>query len=547
VAPRAGRAWFALGGGTLLSLAMPGMLPGPLAWAGALLVVPGLMAGYALLGGSGRPRRDGYLFGCAFMAWFSWSVHHVMFAAYAAIVLVGGLYFLLVALALAGVGRARGAVYAVAVAAAFWLRAEMPEIHYPHGQPVHALWQLPALLRGVLALGGEPLANALLAALAAALVGCWRGWRLAAPPFATARRRLLLTAAGLVAVGLVGTLLRAAPPAEGQVTVAAVEPGQHPIDLMAGLGTDEGRWQAYRAMLAARLIGPTRELLAAAAPDLVLWPESALWGEGVTGAALAAGSARLSLPRFAGPGPSRLLVGASLGRAGEDLPAAFLVEPWSGVIVGHHEKLCMVPGGEFLPFARLLPDAFGRAVREAFYRALGTPAGTLRGSRQPLLRTAGGTPFGALICYDNAFPEPARGLVADGARFLTVLSNEAWYRGGAELTQLVAQTVCRALENGVPIVRCTTDGWSVAVDRDGCLVAELPRVPAPAPAARVLRTALAIGPAADTPVPWLRAVTGPLAAAGLLLWLGCRGLARCRRRRCFGGPSGAVFGGAGSG
>jgi apolipoprotein N-acyltransferase len=128
-------------------------------------------------------------------------------------------------------------------------------------------------------------------------------------------------------------------------------------------------------------------------------------------------------------------------------------------------------------------------------------------------------PFGTLICYDNGFPGPAADQVAAGARFLCVLSNEGWYRGGGELSQLVAMTVCRALETATPIVRCTTDGWSVVVGADGRVEAELPLEPAPHPAARILRADVRPASGCLPPLAWFRAAAGPLAAVWLFLGL----------------------------
>ncbi|MCA8974234.1 MAG: apolipoprotein N-acyltransferase [Planctomycetes bacterium] len=514
-APR-GRPGLAVVGGSLLAWAMPGMLP----YVGAVLVLPGLMACYAVLG-SPRPIRDSYLFGCAFMAWFSWSVHHVLIAAYAGIVLVGGLYFVLGALSLRRVPRGRVLAFAGTVAAIFWLRAVMPEIYYPHGQPAHALYEWPLVLRGGIVVGGEPLVNALLAGIAGALVECWRGWRLGSPAVTVARRRPMVSAVLAVAVSLLGWATRRAPAPMAEIRIAAVEPGLHPEDPYRELPLDQPRrWrEKYLEILEARLLAPTRQVMAEAEPpDLVLWPESALPFEVVPAEALAVGKARLPLP---GPWPAvatRFVVGAAVGRDAKSVPAAIVVEPGSGRVVGHNEKRRLVPGGEFLPFANFLPEALAGPLRETFAAALG---GALpdsgRGVRQPLLETAAGRRFGALICYDNAFPGPAAELVTGGAEFLVVLSNEAWYRGGAELAQLVAMSVCRTIETGVPLVRCTTDGWSMAIDRDGRPIAELTRRPAPTPAARILRTKLQVGPAADSPMAWLRPIWGPLAAIWLLL------------------------------
>ena len=211
---------------------------------------------------------------------------------------------------------------------------------------------------------------------------------------------------------------------------------------------------------------------------------------------------------------TRLVVGVNLERDGREIPAAALLGT-DGSILGHQEKRRVVPGGEFLPFVDWLPAGLATAIHDLFRQALGSAVNCVPGQVRPPLQTASGVPFGVLMCYDNAYPGPAAEQVAQGARFLCVLSNEAWYRHGAELTQLVAMTVCRAIELRTPIVRCTTDGWSVLVTADGRLGENLAIPAGPAAAARILRANLSPGSGLLPPLAWLQASAGPV-LAGLL-------------------------------
>jgi len=520
----------AVGGALLLGAAMPpALVPGA-----EFLVVPGLMAWFALATSSPRPLRDSYLFGCVFMAWFSWSVRHVLLPAYFAIVVLGGLYFVLGTLAVrCGPVRARAVGFAVAVGATFWLRSVMPEIHYPHGQPCHCLWQWPALLTA-LPIGGEPLCNTLLGGLAAAGVGVWRSWRVGEPRWGAAWRGLGVWFAVACVASLPGAFAGpSGSPAERppEVAIGLVETGVHPFDTYEGLSKEAGK-QRYKDLVETRLLAPTRELLAEPAPlDLILWPESSLYDE-LKIADLAADRTRLLADRFRAA-PTRLLLGAILLRDGRQTPSAFLLGLPEGRVLGRHEKQRLVPGGEFLPLVHWLPDALLAVVHDAFKAALGTAPDCLPGEPQAPLATAAGVKFGALLCYDNAFPEPAARLVGDGAEFLCVLSNETWYRSGAELWQLAAMTVCRAIELQTPIVRCTTDGWSLAVDAGGQMVASLPVQSGPREASRILRVRLQPDRLRQVPMAWQRAAAGPLLAIllGLTLLHGALRWARLRVAR----------------
>jgi len=222
---------------------------------------------------------------------------------------------------------------------------------------------------------------------------------------------------------------------------------------------------------------------------------------------------------FAGHSGQLLLGGHRVHADDQLTPSAFLVDLPKGEILGHQQKRWLVPGGEFPPFLHLLPDAIGGWLRDTFADVMRQIPNGRAGVEAPPLRTRAGVPFGVLLCYDNAFPGPARSQVAAGARFLCVLSNEAWFRGGDQLVQLVAMTVLRALETATPVVRCTQDGWSVVVGADGRLLAELPLASGRQAASRILRLDLLLGAGRESPMAWLGTGLGPTTGASLGLLL----------------------------
>jgi apolipoprotein N-acyltransferase len=540
-APRGpGFALALLGGAALACATPPAVLPGA-----EFLVFAGLAAWFLLARDERRSWWFTYLLGCVHMAWFSWSVHHVLLPAYVAIVVLGGGYFVLGTAAVRVVARRWQALaFGIAVAGSFWLRANVPAIHYPHGQPCHCLWQWPALL-GSVTVGGEGLANALIGWLAASIAELWQGWRIGQPSWRRAWLRCALwvvVASGTTVVGVLVVGVAASPSVHDlrPVSVVVVEPGLHSFEYMRGLP------ETFEE----RLLRPTQAVLREGLgdsppkarpneppwtdPRLVLWPESCI-PVTVPVQEIAAGTARLlkdQLRPWAGS-PRRLLLGVNVSRGDRQTPAAVLVDLEDGRILGHQEKRCLVPGGEFIPLLHLLPQSVVDWARGVFEQALGSMPDLEPGRALPLLHTAHDVPFGALLCYDNAFPGPAADQVAAGARFLCVLSNESWYRGGAELTQLMAMTVCRALEVATPIVRCTTDGWSGVVGADGHLRDELPIRPSPSPAARILPASFVSGAGRLPPLAWLRAAAGPTAAIllGLALLHGAWVWARLRVAR----------------
>lgn len=544
--PRGGGWWPALAllGGAALGAASP---PLPTPWALAPLLL-GLMLWFTIATASPRPGRHAYLFGCAHVLWFSWSVRHFAFAGLIAIVLVGGLYYLLAARVTRAANRWQVAAFAVATAGSFWLRAVMPEIHYPHGQPCHSLWTLPVLLAPI-TVGGEALVNSLLAALAAALVGVVRSWRTAVPAWGRSLRAVAIIAGIYVATVVLGTLLQAGGVGQGSLRVAAIEPGFHPQDEWIEARRRDDH-EAWLRLFEERFLAPSERELAADPPDLLVWPESSL-PEVLRQDDIDAGRARLGFRgldrrlRLVHAGPTRLVLGAEVDDGAGETPAALVVELKRGHVLGYQQKRVLVPAGEFVPFVGLMPAALRSwlqtLARETFHQEL--PA-CVPGPERPPLATADGTRFGALLCYDNAYPAAAAAQVEAGARLLLVLSNESWFRAGNELDQLVAMTVCRALETATPLVRCTQDGCSVVVGADGRRREQLPVEPGRQPAARILRASVPLGSGRLPAMAWLRAVTGPLAGLGLgLLFL--HSLVRRARLRSA-PPASAAAGGTGS-
>ncbi len=72
-----------------------------------------------------------------------------------------------------------------------------------------------------------------------------------------------------------------------------------------------------------------------------------------------------------------------------------------------------------------------------------------------------------LICFEDAFPHLVRKSVQDGTDFLINLTNDGWFGKGAEQWQQTADAIFRAVENGVPLVRCCNNGVSCWIDANG--------------------------------------------------------------------------------
>ncbi|HEX5064791.1 MAG TPA: apolipoprotein N-acyltransferase [Myxococcota bacterium] len=201
-----------------------------------------------------------------------------------------------------------------------------------------------------------------------------------------------------------------------------------------------------------RHLALTRKL-AAAPPDLVIWPElsvefhvdsePALW-QRVEETQRALGS--------------ELLVGAPHSRYRalvlESTNAALLVR--DGRLVDQHEKVALMPFSETRP--ALLPIG----------RDLFRPGRSLR----PLHARAGA--LGVLLCSEGLQPELAQRLVAGGAELLANPSNDDWFASEAASRHQLAVSVFRAVETRRPWIRPSTRGLSSIVDAHGRILALAP-------------------------------------------------------------------------
>jgi len=133
-----------------------------------------------------------------------------------------------------------------------------------------------------------------------------------------------------------------------------------------------------------------------------------------------------------------------------------------GRILERYHKSHLTPFGEYIPYDWLL----------FFANKLTKPSGDfLFGeSHRPL--DAGRFKFGALICYEDTFPEISRESVLMGAGLLVNVTNNAWFGETSAPLQQLALSVFRAVENRRYFVRATNTGVSAVVAPTGQVLVE---------------------------------------------------------------------------
>jgi len=132
-----------------------------------------------------------------------------------------------------------------------------------------------------------------------------------------------------------------------------------------------------------------------------------------------------------------------------------------GEIQERYDKLYLVPFGEYVP----LKPIFG--FLEPLAYSLGISNFQPGTEMTQFSLENGNLPFSALICFEDIFPQLARAFVRRGARFLAVMTNDAWFGVTAAPYQHLQASILRAVENGVPIVRSANTGVSAFISNKG--------------------------------------------------------------------------------
>ena len=198
-----------------------------------------------------------------------------------------------------------------------------------------------------------------------------------------------------------------------------------------------------------------------AKPDLLIWPESsmpnftednfrAITNLIVTHKVWMIFGADDVERREGGTGP----------RDNDYFNAAFLFDP-DGRFVATYRKRHLVAFGEYLPLARALP--FLR-------RMIPIPGDFTPGDRFVPFELAGPRArIAPLICFEDVLPGLTRQSAGDDIEVLLNLTNDGWFGQSAAQWQQAANAVFRAVENGLPLVRCTNNGLTCWIDSRGRL------------------------------------------------------------------------------
>jgi apolipoprotein N-acyltransferase len=159
--------------------------------------------------------------------------------------------------------------------------------------------------------------------------------------------------------------------------------------------------------------------------------------------------------------------------------AAFLIGPdgrWRQVY--HKRQLVIfgeyVPLANWLPFLKWLTPITGGwtpgdqpVTFELERRIAPPPAGVIQITREPAGGDSGMVNCAPLICFEDTFPGAVRESAQAEVDFLVTLTNDGWFQESAEQWQHLANAVFRAVENGLPLLRCANNGVTCLINGHG--------------------------------------------------------------------------------
>jgi apolipoprotein N-acyltransferase len=133
--------------------------------------------------------------------------------------------------------------------------------------------------------------------------------------------------------------------------------------------------------------------------------------------------------------------------------------------VYHKSKL--VVGVENMPFKKILKPLLGEFLIDMG----GTVASRMIQKKRSVFSHSFNQEKAApVICWESIFGEFVTGYVNEGATFLAVISNDAWWGETPGHKQLISYTRLRAIENRRDIVRSANTGISAIIDARGEII-----------------------------------------------------------------------------
>ena len=152
----------------------------------------------------------------------------------------------------------------------------------------------------------------------------------------------------------------------------------------------------------------------------------------------------------------------SISSSGIKIYNSVVVIDNKGKILDYYDKKHLLPFGEFIPdFLKNTPI---KKITEGSINFS-------RGTKSRRIKIEGIPDFDVLICFESAFPSEI--IEKDRPKWILNVTNDGWFKKSDEPTQHLRTIRFRAIEEGIPIVRCANNGISCVIDCHGKITKKL--------------------------------------------------------------------------
>lgn len=196
----------------------------------------------------------------------------------------------------------------------------------------------------------------------------------------------------------------------------------------------------------------TRKAVFSSQPDIVIWPETAIFAFLLDDPILLAKVKKLLIETH-----TWLITGIPFQKDGKAYNSIVSISP-RGEVVSRYDKGQPVPFGEYLPFRKLLYPLL---------KGVGYYDGEFSANKDSLPIEADRLKIAAAICFESTFPSLIRNRVNKDSDFILVLTNDAWFGDSAAPYYHINTGVFRAIENRKYFIQVGNTGVSAVIDPYG--------------------------------------------------------------------------------
>ena len=151
----------------------------------------------------------------------------------------------------------------------------------------------------------------------------------------------------------------------------------------------------------------------------------------------------------------------------DDYNSAFLVNANDSVHFYHKSKL--VVGVENFPYQEVLRPLLGNVMIDLG----GTVAMKTTQKERGVFEFNNQEKVAPIICYESVYGDYVTGYVRNGADFLAIITNDAWWGNSQGHKQHLSYAKLRAVENRRAIARSANTGISAFINEKGHIVSSL--------------------------------------------------------------------------